>query len=52
LRQTGKRNRHLNALAIQAATEMAQLPGKAPRWNAADALRELTDPKTQSRLKG
>jgi 3-methyladenine DNA glycosylase AlkD len=51
LRQIGKRDRHLNALAIQAAYEMAQLPGKAPRWNAADVLRELADPKTQSRLK-
>ncbi len=51
LRQIGKRNRRLNALAIQAAQQIAQLPGKAPRWNAADALRELTDPKTQNRLK-
>jgi 3-methyladenine DNA glycosylase AlkD len=51
LRQIGKRNRYLNARAIQAAQAIALLPGKAPRWNAADALRELTDPKTQSRLK-
>jgi len=51
LRQIGKRDRRLNALAIQTAQQIAELPGKAPRWNAADALRELTDPKTQSRLK-
>jgi 3-methyladenine DNA glycosylase AlkD len=51
LRQIGKRNRRLNGLAIQAAHAMAQLPGKAPRWIARDALRELADPKTQSRLK-
>jgi 3-methyladenine DNA glycosylase AlkD len=51
LRQIGKRDRNLNAKAIQVAYEMAQLPGKAPRWNATDALRELTDPKTRSRLK-
>lgn len=51
LRQIGKRNRHLNTLAIQTAQQMAQLPGKTPRWNAADALRELTEPKTQNRLK-
>jgi 3-methyladenine DNA glycosylase AlkD len=51
LRTIGKRNRRLNALAIQAATEIARLPGKAPRWNATDALRELADPKIQSRLK-
>jgi 3-methyladenine DNA glycosylase AlkD len=51
LRTIGKRNRRLNALAIQAATEIARLPGKAPRWNAIDALRELADPKIQSRLK-
>jgi 3-methyladenine DNA glycosylase AlkD len=51
LRQIGKRDRRLNALAIQTAQQIAQLPGKPPRWIAADALRELTDPKTQSRLK-
>ena len=51
LRQIGKRDRNLNAQAIQVAQQMAQLPGKAPRWNAADALRELTDPKMQCRLK-
>jgi 3-methyladenine DNA glycosylase AlkD len=51
LRQIGKRNRRLNGLAIQAAHAMAQLPGKAPRWIARDALRELADPKTQSRFK-
>jgi 3-methyladenine DNA glycosylase AlkD len=51
LRQIGKRNRTLNALAIETARQMAQMPGATPRWNAADALRELTDPKLQSRFK-
>ena len=49
LRQIGKRNRRLNGLAIQAAHDIAQLPGKAPRWIANDALRGMADPKTESR---
>jgi 3-methyladenine DNA glycosylase AlkD len=52
LRNIGKRNRALNALAIQTAQEIAQNPSKAARWVAADALRELKSEKIQRRLKG
>jgi len=52
LRQIGKRSRQLNALAVQAAQEMAQADSKAARWVAADALRELTSAAVQGRLKG
>jgi len=41
LRQIGKRNRHLNTLAIQAGERIRQIDSKAARWIAADALREL-----------
>lgn len=51
LRQIGKRNRRLNELAIQTAQEIQQLDSKTARWIAADALRELTDAKTQVRLR-
>ena len=51
LRQIGKRNRRLNLLAIQTAREIAGLDSRAARWIAADALRELTSDKTQSKLK-
>ena len=50
LRQIGKRNQSLNLQAIQTAREIAQLDSRAARWIAADALRELTSDKTQSRL--
>jgi 3-methyladenine DNA glycosylase AlkD len=50
LRQIGKRNRNLNVLAIQTAREIAGLDSRAARWIAADALRELTGEKAQSRL--
>jgi 3-methyladenine DNA glycosylase AlkD len=42
LRQIGKRNAVLRAAAIACARRIAALPGKAPRWIAADAMRELT----------
>ena len=51
LRQIGKRNRMLNQLAIQTATQIAQIDDKTARWIATDALRELTSEKIQSRLK-
>lgn len=51
LRQIGKRNRRLNAAAIQAAQEIRQLDSRAARWIAADALRELTSAAVQARLK-
>jgi len=51
LRQIGKRNRRLNGLAIESAQAISQLDCKAARWIAADALRELTSVKVQSRLR-
>ena len=50
LRMIGKRSRHLNALALQTAQEIAQSDSKAARWVAADALRELTSAAVQGRL--
>ncbi len=51
LRGLGKRNRSLNRVAIRTAQEIQELNCKAARWIAADALRELTSEKIQSRLK-
>ena len=50
LRQIGKRNLHLNGLAIRAGEQIRRIDSKAARWIAADALRELTGDKVQSRL--
>jgi 3-methyladenine DNA glycosylase AlkD len=50
LRQIGKRNLHLNTLAIQTAQDIQQLDSKSARWIAADALKELTSPGLQDRL--
>lgn len=50
LRQIGKRNKALNAAAIQAAEEIKELNSKSARWIANDAIRELTSEKIQSRL--
>lgn len=52
LRQIGKRNRNLNRQAIETAREIQKLDSKSARWIAADALRELTNAKVQSRIKG
>jgi 3-methyladenine DNA glycosylase AlkD len=52
LRGLGKRNRVLNALAIQTAQDIARMDSKTARWIAADALRELTGESVQSRLAG
>ena len=41
LRQVGKRNPRLRALAIAKAEEIRSLDSRADRWIAADALREL-----------
>ncbi len=50
LRQIGKRNLHLNALAIRSARRIAA-SGKNPAlWIASDALRELTSDKVRRRL--
>jgi 3-methyladenine DNA glycosylase AlkD len=50
LRNIGKRNRHLNELAIETARQIHQIPSKTARWIATDALRELTGEKVQARL--
>jgi 3-methyladenine DNA glycosylase AlkD len=52
LRQIGKRNRNLNRQAIETAREIQKLNSKSARWIAADALRELTNERVQSRIKG
>jgi 3-methyladenine DNA glycosylase AlkD len=51
LRGIGKRNRVLNKRAIATAKRILQQESKAAKWVARDALRELTDEKTLSRLK-
>ena len=51
LRGIGKRSRMLNQRAIEMAEQMAALECTAARWNAKDALRELTNVKVQQRLK-
>ena len=50
LRQIGKRNRHLNRLAIGKAKKIHAIDSKAARWIAADALRELTNAKVRRKL--
>lgn len=50
LRGVGKRNRVLNAAAIEMAQQIAQMDAKSARWIAADALRELTGDSVQKRL--
>jgi 3-methyladenine DNA glycosylase AlkD len=51
LRQIGKRNRHLNQMAIKTAKEIREIESKAARWIASDALRELTSEAVQKRLR-
>ncbi len=50
LRQIGKRNLRLNKLAMKTAVEVKKMDFPAARWVASDAIRELTDEKTQMRL--
>ncbi len=50
LRQIGKRNRQLNALAIDAAQRIQARGTRSARWIAADALRELRNAAVQNRL--
>jgi 3-methyladenine DNA glycosylase AlkD len=50
LRNIGKRNRALNARAIEVAVEIRDMDSKAARWIAADALRELNSAAIQARL--
>jgi len=51
LRNIGKRNLHLNRLAIRAARRIRAQDTPAARWIAADALRELTSAAVQNRLR-
>lgn len=51
LRGIGKRNRRLNARAIEVARRLAGMDDRTARWIARDALRELESEKIQSRLK-
>ena len=50
LRQIGKRNASLNRLAIHTAKQIHKMDSKAARWNAKDALRELTSEKVRVKL--
>jgi 3-methyladenine DNA glycosylase AlkD len=50
LRQIGKRNAHLNGLAIACAERIREQGSKSARWIAADALRELTSPAVAARF--
>jgi 3-methyladenine DNA glycosylase AlkD len=51
LRQIGKRNLHLNSLAIEAGERIRARGTRAARGIAADALRELRGAAVQARLK-
>ncbi len=51
LRNLGKNSLALNEQAIACAQRIRQQPSRAARWIAADALRELTGDKVQTRLK-
>jgi 3-methyladenine DNA glycosylase AlkD len=50
LRGIGKRNAHLNKLAIECAERTRARDSQAARWIANDALRELTSDKVRARL--
>lgn len=51
LRQIGKRNSTLNKAALKAAKEIQAMDSKSAKWISSDALRELTSPTVQKRLK-
>jgi 3-methyladenine DNA glycosylase AlkD len=51
LRQIGKRNRKLHRAALALARTLRKQPARSARWIAADAIRELTSPKTVARLR-
>ena len=50
LRQIGKRNMRLHKAAVKTAEQIAGMEASAARWIAADALRELRNPKTIQRI--
>jgi 3-methyladenine DNA glycosylase AlkD len=47
LRQIGKRNSHLHALALECAYEIQEMDSKMAHWVAKDALRELQAKETR-----
>jgi 3-methyladenine DNA glycosylase AlkD len=51
LRQIGKRDAHLNALAIREAEALLGLEARSARWIARDALRELRSDSVQARVR-
>jgi len=51
LRNIGKRNRSLNRRAIETAEEITWIDSRTAHWIASDALKELTSPAVQNRLK-
>jgi 3-methyladenine DNA glycosylase AlkD len=51
LRQIGKRNVRMHSLAIAAAERIRVRGTRSARWIAADALRELRDPKVRARIR-
>lgn len=51
LRQIGKRSVYLNEEALKLAKEVQALDSKSAKWIAADAIRELTNPKILARIK-
>ena len=50
LRNIGKRNPHLNRVAIEAAKEIQQIDSRAARWIATNAIKELESEAVQKRL--
>jgi 3-methyladenine DNA glycosylase AlkD len=50
LRNIGKRNLHLNQVALKTANEMQKMDSKSARWIASDAIRELTSQKVLQKL--
>jgi 3-methyladenine DNA glycosylase AlkD len=51
LRNIGKRNSRLNAVAIKTAKEIQRLDSKAAKWIATDAIRELEGEGVRKRLR-
>lgn len=50
LRQIGKRNSHLNSLAMETARQIGAMESRSARWIASDALRELQSSAVRRRL--
>ena len=50
LRNIGKRNSILNAVALQTAQDLKEMESKSARWIGSDAVRDLTSDATKRRL--